>query len=177
VGGVHAAQAFAICLFRGTLAGLAGAVDALASSSPGRPAWRAAAAFLHMETGDLTGAMGHYAVLRDAGFASLPSTVDLPVTLALLAWVCGEIGGEEDARELAALLLPYSDLALVIGATAPAVCAGPAAYPLAALHRRLGEDTAAERWFDRAEAMARRMGSPPWLDRIRRDRARPRRPA
>lgn len=177
VGGVHAAQTFAISLFRGTLAGLAPAVEALASSSPGRPVWRAAAAFLHIETGDLTSARDHYAVLRDAGFASLPSTVDLPVTLALLAWVCGEIGAGADARELAGLLLPYADLALVIGATAPAVCAGPAAYPLAALHRRLGDDAAAERRFDRAEAMARRMGSPAWLDRIRRDRTRHRRPA
>lgn len=170
VAGVQAAQTFAIALFRETLAGHADVVDALATSSPDRPAWRAAAAFLHAETGDLAGAIDHYTELRVAGFASLPSTVDLPVTLALLAWVCAEVGDTDDARELTRLLLPYSDLALVIGATAPAVCAGPAAYPLAVLHRRLGDHAAAELWFDRAEAMARRMCSPPWLDRIRRAR-------
>lgn len=172
VGAVHAAQVFAIELFRGGLDRLGEAIDAYAAAAPARPVWGAAAAFLRTETGDPDGAAARLGALRARGFASLPSTVDLPVTLALLAWVCARVGTEDDARELAALLRPYGGLALVLGATAPAVCAGPAAYPLAVLHRATGDDDAADRWFRLAERTARRMHSAPWLERIRRDPAR-----
>ena len=97
---VWAAQIFAVRLFDGRLAELRDAVDESPRGAPERPVWRGAAAFLHLELGDRDRAGAHLEVLRAAGFARLPDSLDRPMTLALLAWVVAEIGTRSDAREL-----------------------------------------------------------------------------
>lgn len=167
VGGVWAAQIFAVRLFDGRLEELRELVDASADASPERPIWRAAAAFMHLELGDPDSADMHFRRLRSTGPARLPDTLDRPMTLALLAWVAADIGSLADARELRRELRPYRDYLVVLGAAAPSVCAGPAAYPLAMLEARLGRTDAAAQLLERAEQRAGEIGAARWRDRIR----------
>jgi DNA-binding SARP family transcriptional activator len=177
VAGVWAAQIFAVRLFDGRLAELSDIVDAAADTSPARPIWRAAAAFMHLELGERDAAEAHLRRLRCTGLSTLPDTLDQPLTLALLAWVAAEVGSVADARELRRLLRPYRDLLIVQGAAAPAVCAGPCSYPLGMLEARLGRDDAACALLERAELVTTEIGAWRWRDRVRRDRARLAEPA
>jgi hypothetical protein len=70
------------------------------------------------------------------------------------------------------MLRPYEHLLIVQGAAAPAVCAGPCAYPLGMLEARLGRDEAACALLERAELMTTEIGAWRWRDRIRSARAR-----
>jgi hypothetical protein len=171
VAGVWAAQIFAIRLFDGRLAELRDIVEATADGNPKRPIWRAAAAFLHLELDDRERAAHHLDVLRRAGLRQLPDSLDLPLTVALLAWVAAEVGSDADVEELRGQLQPYRDLLIVQGAGAPSVCAGPATFPLAVLEARLGNETEAESLLDEAEQRAVAIGAVPWRDRIRRYKA------
>jgi DNA-binding SARP family transcriptional activator len=172
VAGVWAAQIFAVRLFDGRLGELSEIVDATADATPGRPIWRAAAAFMHLELDERARAEVHFRCLRRAGFSTLPDTLDRPLTLAMLAWVGAEIGSLADARELRRLLRPYQHLLIVQGAAAPAVCAGPFTYPLGMLEARLGRDEAACALLERAELVTTEIGAWRWRDRIRDARAR-----
>jgi hypothetical protein len=172
VAGVWAAQIFAVRLFDGRLAELRDLVDASAAASPSRPIWRAAAAFMHLELDEPEAAEMHFAQLRRAGWARLPDTLDRPMMLALLSWVAAEIGTLADARELRRLLRPYRDYLIVLGAAAPSVCAGPAAYPLAMLEARLGHNDAATVLLTHAEQQAAHIGAMRWRERISRERRR-----
>ena len=145
VAGVWAAQIFAVRLFDGRLAELRELVDAAADATPSRPIWRAAAAFMHLELQRSRSAPSCISVTcARPGSRQLPQTIDLPLTLAMLSWVAAEVGSVADARELRRQLRPYRDLLIVLGAAAPSVCAGPAAYPLAMLEARLGRTDAAD---------------------------------
>jgi hypothetical protein len=93
------------------------------------------------------------------------------MTLALLAWVAAEIGSRSDALEIRDLLRPFRPFLVVLGAGAPYVCAGPAAYPLARLEQRLGDHHAAADLLAEAEQQAERIGALPWLERISKARA------
>jgi len=172
VGGVEAAQIFCLRMFDGRLAELAPMVDALADSNPQRPVWRAAAAFVALEIGDRRRAEAQYRALRSAGFDRLPDTVDLPATLALLSWVAADIAGLADTRLLLRRLRPYAGLFLCVGASAAALCLGPASYPLAVLEARLGRLERAALWFEQARHEAERAGARPWMARLLFDRAR-----
>jgi tetratricopeptide (TPR) repeat protein len=172
IAGVWAAQIFAVRLFDGRLAELADTVDTAAASTPQRPIWRAAAAFMHLELGAHDRAAAHLRYLRRAGLSSLPDTLDRPLGLALLAWVAAEVGSLADARELRRQLRPYRELLIVQGAAAPAVCAGPCSYPLGMLEARLGRDDVAVELLEHAEAVTTEIGAWRWGDRIRADRAR-----
>jgi hypothetical protein len=172
VTGVWAAQLFSIRLFDGRLAELRDLVDASADANPGRPVWRAAAAFMHLELGDAEAADRQFDHVRAIGFDRLPETLDRPLMLALLAWTAAEIGTASDARELRRLLRPYRDLLIVQGASAPSVCAGPATYPLGMLEARLGRIDAAVALLTDAEQQADQIGARRWRDRIREARGR-----
>jgi DNA-binding SARP family transcriptional activator len=172
VAGVWAAQLFSVRLFDGRLGELVEFVDAAADATASRPIWRAAAAFMHLELNDVDGADAHFAHLRARGFARIPDTLDRPMTLALLSWVAAQLGTAADARALRRMLLPYRDLFVVLGAAAPSVCAGPAAYPLGMLEARLGNHDVADALLAQAERATTAAGAAPWRDRIRRDRRR-----
>jgi hypothetical protein len=172
VAGVWAAQIFAVRLFDGRLGELSEIVDAAADATPGRPIWRAAAAFMHLELGERERAEAHFRCLRRAGFSTLPDTLDRPLTLAMLAWAGAEIGSLADAREVRRLLRPYEHLLIVQGAAAPAVCAGPCTYPLGMLEARLGRAEAACALLERAERVTTEIGAWRWRDRIRAARTR-----
>jgi hypothetical protein len=172
VAAVWAAQIFAIRLFDGRLGELRELVDTTADASPSRPIWRAAAAYMHLELDEPERAEQHFGRLRTVGFSKLPHTVDRPLTLAMLAWVAGEIGTTTDARELRRQLLPYRDFLVVLGTAAPSVCAGPMTYPLAMLEARLGNTDRATGLLLQAERKATEIGATRWRDRILRSRAR-----
>jgi hypothetical protein len=168
---VWAAQIFAVRLFDGRLAELSEVVDASADASSSRPIWRAAAAFMHLELQEPERADLHFRRLREVGFSKLPQTVDLPLTLAMLAWVAAEIGSIADADELRGQIRPYRESLVVLGA-APSVCAGPMAYPLAMLEARLGHTDDALHLLRQAERKAAQIGATRWRDRIVRSRER-----
>jgi hypothetical protein len=143
-----------------------------AAATPTRPVWRAAAAFLHLELGELDVAEAHLCMLRAAGWSTIPDSLDRPMTLALLAWVVAEIGTLEDARTLRRALRPYRELLVVLGAAAASVCAGPVAFPLGMLEARLGRTDAACALLANAETRAEQIGARQWRERIRRARLR-----
>jgi hypothetical protein len=170
VAGVWAAQIFAVRLFDGRLAELRDLVDSTADAAPARPIWRAAAAFMHLELQDPDCAAKHFECVRRTGLSTLPDTADLPLTLAMLAWVAAEIGSVADARDLRRQIAPYRELLVVLGTAAPSVCAGPMTYPLGMLEARVGRTDAALGLLLDAERTASRIGATRWRDRIRRSR-------
>ena len=170
VAAVWAAQIFAIRLFDGRLVELRDFVDATADASPSRPIWRAAASYMHLELDEPDRADEQLRYLRKEGFANLPHTVDRPLTLAMLAWVVGEIGSLSDARELRRQIRPYRDCLVVLGTAVPSVCAGPMTYPLAVLEARLGHTDTALGLLLQAERKTTEIGATRWRDRIRRSR-------
>jgi hypothetical protein len=172
VAGVWAAQLFAVRLLEGRLHELRDIVDQTAELNVARPIWRAAAAFMHLELDEISAARSHLEAVRVRGYDHLPDTLDLPLTLALCAWVAARVGTVADCRRLHRRLRPYSDLCIVQGGPAPSVFAGPATHPLALLAARLGHAEEADELFDQAITTAGRIDATAWLERIIRDRTR-----
>ncbi len=171
VAGVWGAQLFAIRLFDGRLHELRDLVADTAALNRSRPVWTAAAAFMHLELDDTAAAEEAFDHLRTHGFDRLPVTLDLPLTLALCAWVGARLGTLEDCECIAQELEPYRDLSIVQGGPAPSIYAGPASYPLAVLAARLGRRDEAVDLFEQAATSAQRVDAPLWLERMRRDQA------
>ncbi|MGO9877407.1 MAG: AAA family ATPase [Acidimicrobiia bacterium] len=172
VAGVWAAQLFAVRLFDGRLDELRDIVDQTAELNVSRPIWNAAAAFMHLELDETSAARSHLEQVRSRGFNHLPDTLDLPLTLALSAWVAARVGTLDDCRRIYRRLRPYSDLCIVQGGPAPSVFAGPATYPLAMLAARLGREEEAHELLDQAITSAGRIHATVWLERMAQDRAR-----
>jgi len=170
VAGVWAAQLFAVRLFDGRLHELRDIVDQTAELNVSRPIWSAAAAFMHLELDETSAARSHLEQVRSRGFHHLPDTLDLPLTLALCAWVAARVGTLDDCRRIYRRLCPYSDLCIVQGGPAPSVFAGPATYPLAMLAARLGREEEAHELFDQAITSAGHIHATVWLERMTQDR-------
>jgi len=171
VAGVWGAQLFAVRLFDGRLHELRDVVDHTAELNVARPIWNAAAAFMHLELDETSAARHYLDKIRSDGFNHLPDTLDLPLTLALCAWVAARVGTLDDCRRIHRRLQPYSELCIVQGGPAPSVFAGPATYPLAVLADRLGRREEAYELLDQAITSAGRLNAAVWLERMAQDRA------
>ena len=102
------------------------------------------------------------------GFASLPRDNLWLTALVLLAEVCAHLGDERGARELRALLEPYSGRNVV---TPGVAYLGPVDRYLGLLATVTGDHDQAAAWFASARDLAGAMGARPTMARLALDEA------
>jgi hypothetical protein len=124
---------------------------------PGFAIWRAALAWLLLETGRPEEARGHLDALAADGFAAVRRDGNWFPTLAVLAEVCTGLGDRAAARSLHALLLPYPRHVVVVALGAGVL--GSCSRYLGSLAATFGETALARRHLGDAVAMEVRMGA------------------
>jgi DNA-binding CsgD family transcriptional regulator len=107
--------------------------------------------------------------LASADFADLTRDVSRPVYLSWLAVVCAYLGDAPRAALLYPLLVPYADTNVLMARALS--CMGSAGRYLGLLAATMADRRAAERHFEDALSMNRRMGARAWLIRTQRDYA------
>ncbi len=148
-------------LAQGRIRELEGAVKGLADQFPLVPAYRAALALVYMEEDRVEEARGVFEELARDDFAAFPDDATRRFSLAFLTDVCCYLDDRPRAASLYEMLLPIADLSLVTG---PAIgCTGSASLPLGALATTLGRFDGAERHFEDAIAMNRKLRAPTWV--------------
>jgi DNA-binding winged helix-turn-helix (wHTH) protein len=139
-------------------------------SAPAIVSARVALAAAYAELGERQAAAHHIALLARNGFTDIPQGVHWFADMSLLAEAVVNLGETANAAPLYALLLPYADeLFFYGGESLPGL---PISYHLADLCTALGRCDEAETWFDRAEAMSRRIDAPLFLQYCALGRAR-----
>ena len=124
------------------------------------PAYRAGLALVYKELGRREEARAVFDELADDSFASLPDDGNQPLALVQLADVCCYLDDELRAAVLYEKLLPLADHCV---AAAAMTCKGSASAPLGALATTLGRFDDAERHFEDAIAMNRKLRAPTWV--------------
>jgi DNA-binding SARP family transcriptional activator len=148
-----------------------GVEDIVSERAEHGPAWQAyrlTFAWAHAERGDLDEARCHYDAALADGLASIPRDVNWLAALASAAIACVLLGDTECARELRALLDPYSHRMVV---TARGAChVGSVAYLLARLAAAGGDYDTAARLYEDAANRDERAGATAFVRRDRRAR-------
>jgi hypothetical protein len=163
-----AALAFVMREAQGRLGELEAAVQQFADAQPAMPVWRCALLCVHLQTGRTTELRREYERFASDAFASLPrDNLWLPA-LALLAEVCSHLGDEKGARELRALLEPYSGRNVV---TPGVAYIGPVDRYLALVAAAAGDHDQAAGFFASARKLAGAMGARPTCARLAIDEA------
>jgi hypothetical protein len=96
---------------------------------------------------------------------ALPVDTTRAVTLSYLAEVCSRLDDRDNAQRLYELMLPYRDLAIVVGQST--ICCGAAARHLGILSATMRDWSSAEAHFEAALEMDERMKAWPWLAHTR----------
>ncbi len=124
------------------------------------PAWRAALALLHAETGRPHEARVVLETLAADDFRAVPRDFLWIASLALLAEVCALLGDAARARRLYERLHPHAPRTVLVGAGA--ACWGSLDRFLGLLAAAAGERERATRHFEAALRMDARIGARPW---------------
>ncbi len=125
---------------------------------PDEPLWPTVLAWSALHQGHretARGLLSHFAPPRH-----VESSQHTLLTLCTMADVVAAVGTPAAAHESYDALLPYADR--VVPIAMGAACFGPVARPLGALALRLGHTTAAIGHYERAIAVATRLGGRPW---------------
>jgi tetratricopeptide (TPR) repeat protein len=144
-------------------------VRRFADAAPAIVGWRAALARIYCELGRDAEARRELERLDRHGFAGLPRYNGWLNMMALLAEVCQHLGEAERAGILYELLLPFERRNVV---TAQCVFDGPAARYLGILATVKGDWDAAERHFERAQAISTRQHARPFIALVSLDHGR-----
>jgi DNA-binding SARP family transcriptional activator/KaiC/GvpD/RAD55 family RecA-like ATPase len=145
------------------------AVERFAEGAPTLIAWRALAALLAAQAGDVGQARAEVERLVDDGGAAIPRDVAWLYCVAALAETCALLDDcGEPAAVLYSLLLPYAEHCVQIGMD---VFWGSASRFLGLTATARGDWEAAERHFSVAERSGEEIGSPPLLARTLVDHA------
>jgi class 3 adenylate cyclase len=161
--GFFGAQMFAIRREQARLAEMEPLVRGLMQQFPGIPAWRTALALLHAELGREKEALEEFEILAADNFSLFPRDTQWPITLALLAEVCGFLGDSERAAQLYEHLRPLERICIVVGVATD--CYGPTSRPMGRLAATMGRWDDAERHFEDALERSTKMGSGRWATR------------
>jgi tetratricopeptide (TPR) repeat protein len=169
---VTAAQYYAIQLLvvrreQGRMGELEQAARQLTDANPARPAWRAALATTLWESDRLEEARAEFDRLAAREFTDIPRDGDWITTMMLLGDVCAAVGDKARAPLLYRALLPYADVNVVAGLGV--ACLGPAARVLGKLAATGGRRDAAERHFEHALELSRRLKAPVLVARTQLD--------
>jgi DNA-binding SARP family transcriptional activator len=163
---VTAPQYFAIQLLalrreQGRIGELEQPVREMIRRSPGIVAWNAALATLLLESGREAEARTEFETLAAQDFADIPSDGDWLIGVTLLADLSATLGDARRSETLYEMLLPYSDVNVVIGLAA--VCLGSAARFLGRLAGAMGRREEAVTHFQRALDGNAGLGAPVYL--------------
>ena len=166
---VEAAQHFTAQMFLrsreiGRLAGFESRLRVTTEQQPAAAVWRAARAFLLMETGRTADARTEIDRFAAQGIAALPPDRDRVATLFLLGEVVADLGDRSLAATLHAELLPWRDRVAVLAVGAAVL--GSVEKVLGRLAAVAGLDDA-EACFERAIGIESRLGSGPLVARTR----------
>ncbi|MBV8398308.1 MAG: hypothetical protein JOZ17_06170, partial [Acetobacteraceae bacterium] len=162
--GVYGVQMFTIRREQGRLGEVAPLIRQFVTETPEGAAWRPGLALIASDLGFDEGARKIFDKVAIGGF-ELPLDAKRNVSLCYLAEVCARLGDAERADELYRLLLPYSDIAVVVPIAT--VCCGANARFLGMLASVAGDWTAAEGHFYRALVTDQRLHAWPWLARTK----------
>ena len=163
-----AAHAFVMREVQGRLGEIEFAVQQFADDQPAMPVWRCGLLSVYLQAGRTTELRREYERFAADGFASLPRDNLWLTALALLAEVCSHLNDEKGARELRALLEPYSGRNVV---TPGVAYLGPVDRYLALLATVAGDHDQAASWFSSARDLAGAMGARPTCARLALDEA------
>ncbi len=124
------------------------------------PFFQAVLAEALLEIGDETQARSTYARIRIDDFAAMPRDNEWLFALSVTSTVCVAMGDKTGAEVLYELQLPYADRHAYGHAEGQA---GSVSRALGILAAFLGSTDAAERHFEEALRMNKRMGARPWV--------------
>ena len=158
--GVYGVQMFTIRREQGRLSEVAPLIRQFVTETPEGAAWRPGLALIASDLGFDEAATKIFDNIAIGRF-ELPLDAKRNISLCYLAEVCARLGDAERADELYKLLLPYSDVAVVVPIAT--VCCGANARFLGMLASVAGDWTAAEGHFYRALVMDQRLHAWPWL--------------
>jgi eukaryotic-like serine/threonine-protein kinase len=159
--GVFGGQMLDLRRAQGRVAELEGAVKALAAQFPLIPAYRAALALVYEEEDRCEEIRAVFDELANDDFAVIPDDGNRLISLIFLTDVCCYLDDQPRAAALYEMLLPLADQCIVFGPASG--CAGSASAPLGALAATLGRFDDAERHFEDAIAMNRKLRAPTWV--------------
>jgi len=132
-----------------------------ADRDPQIPLIRASLALSYQQQDRREEARAVFDELAADGFASLPNDMSGPGSLEILADVCYYLNDGPRAAILYERLLPVAEYCIVLGIAA--VCTGSASAPLGGLAAVLGRFDDAERHFEDAIEMNRKLRAPTWV--------------
>jgi class 3 adenylate cyclase/tetratricopeptide (TPR) repeat protein len=155
-------QLFAIRWEQGKLAELTDVVKSFVEQYPALR-WRVGLAFLYAETGDEAAARAELQHIFKDGLLDVPDDANQVISLTFLAEICARLGDAECAASVYPRLSRYDGRTGIIGS--PAACVGAVARSLGLLAHIAGRWEEAERHFETALAMNRRMGALPFVAR------------
>jgi eukaryotic-like serine/threonine-protein kinase len=131
--------------------------------------WRCVLAQLTAQLGDHAEARAILEALAADRFAAVPFDEEWLVSMGLLAEAATALGDAEHASVLYERLLPYADRVAI---SYPEISTGSVAYRLGLLAAMMERWDDAERHFENALEMNRRIGARPWLAHTQEDYAR-----
>ncbi len=155
-----AAQLFALRREQGRLAEVEAAATGFIQQYPAVPTWRAAVALIHMDLGQEEEARMEFEPLVEDDFAIFPRDGLWPVSMAILAELAVYLNDRERAAALYEHLRSRAELTIVVGTQVD--CWGSASRYLGLLAGVLGRWEDAERHFEHAIEVNKRMGTRRW---------------
>ena len=148
---------------RDTLTGQQIAAYETMASRSSAPIWRIALASGYLAAGRIEQAKREFERFAVEDFTNVPRDIMWTYAMLRLSEAASLIGDVERARLLYELLLPHADRCIVSGTI---LCHGSAHYPLGLLASVLGRFDDAERHFDAALAMNRRIRGRLWIAHV-----------
>ncbi len=140
-----------------------------ARRSPTLQAFRAALAWSNAKVGRYAEARREFDALASCDFSDFPERFDWPISVALCAEVCGDIGDAKRAQRLFELLRPIENRSLVLGLGV--LSFGSAARLLGRLSETMGRGEQAEAYFRLAIERNAAAGAHAWTAHTKLDYA------
>ncbi len=163
---MYGAETALLRILQGDIEGVAELVSFAVAENPTVPTWRAVAAFVAAEKGDLAAAQRELDLVSADGFAHVPQDTAWLVAMSFAAIAAQRVSDAGAGRQLHALLRPYGDRCTGLSSSVLSLghperyiglAAEAAGMPCAADHLR------------RACDANRRMGAVPWATAAERD--------
>ncbi|MDP9238686.1 MAG: AAA family ATPase [Chloroflexota bacterium] len=148
---------------QGRGAEVAEGIKSYADQNPANPAWRCGVPYVLLQSGCVDEATAAFERVATDDLPALPQDLFRHFALGLLADVAAAVGPVEHARTLYELLAPYAGRCIILSYGSATVGAADRLRGMLAARLRMWDE--AERHFEDALEMNRRMGARPWLAR------------